>query len=97
MRLPGACQQVQIDAAEAAEAANRRQVDGENLRPRDPRRSLLACGISCMAVWERLLQSVSLMKDMPTFSLLPTKLKPSGWKMPAMSLPSGLLSSLART
>ncbi len=58
--------------------------------------TLLACGINCIAVCERLLQSVSLMKDMPTFSLLPTKLKPSGWKMPAMSLPTGLCSSVAR-
>ena len=50
-----------------------------------------------MAVWERLLQSVSLMKAMPTFSLWPTKLKPCGEKMLSMSLPMALFSSVVRT
>ncbi|MNR53127.1 hypothetical protein D3C85_1730830 [compost metagenome] len=43
-----------------------------------PCRIWLTCGISAIALCDRWLQSVSLMNVMPTFSLVPTKLKPTG-------------------
>ncbi len=62
-----------------------------------PCRIPFAFGISCMAVSERWPQSVSLMKAMPTFSLLPTKLKPSMPNTSSISLPIALCFSRSRT
>jgi hypothetical protein len=52
----------------------------EDLRIGDPVQDPVACG-SAASPSASAPQGFSLMKAMPTFSLVPTKLKPSGWKM----------------